>query len=122
MKALRRCSEDRYDFTYKDNISVFPIYAVKGGTPFGFCPGKASWFDHIHGLFRMLVLSAETGQLPYRGGLLEQPDWVINLLGWFVPYYKQYQFISRVKMVLGDGKETKTKGLNNGNNSRAIKR
>ena len=100
---LRRCKEDRMDFTYKDSLSVFPIYAIKGGTPFGFCPGKATWFHHIHGLFRALVLCAETGQSLYKGSVMDRPDWSVQLEAWFIPLYKQYQFASRAKMVLGDG-------------------
>lgn len=118
IKRLRRCNEDRYDFTYKDNVSIFPIYAVKGGTAYGFCPGKANWYPHIHGLFKLLMLCAETGTPPYVGGWMDQPDSVVELLGWFIPMYDQLKFIQRAKMILGDG--SKTKGLNHGDNNRGI--
>jgi len=120
IRKLRRCNEDKFDFTYKDNVSIFPIYALKEGTPYGFCPGKASWFPHIHGLFKMLVLVSETGQPPYDGGWMGQPDRLVAMLGWFVPMYDQMKFIQRAKMILGDG--SKTKGASHGNNNRRTDR
>lgn len=79
----------------------------KGGTQFGFCPGKATWDPEAINLFRVCVLSSEMKTLPFAGSLMEQPDWVIDLMSWFVPAYDNVKFASRARSVLGSGSATK---------------
>jgi hypothetical protein len=74
-----------------------------GGTQFGFCPAKASWDQEAMGLFRILVLAAETGTMYEAGGLTDQPDWFIELASWFVPLYKQRKLAAIANAFLGDG-------------------
>lgn len=80
-----------------------------GGTEYGYCPGKATWDNEAVNLFRIMATCVELKQLPYSGGMLDQPDWVVELLSWFAPRYDSSKFTSRARMVLGDGK--------NGNNN-----
>lgn len=105
VQELRRCHEDRFDFGPED-AAFFPIRVSDGGTLFGFCPGKATWYPDVAALYRMLSLVAETGTMPYEGGLMDQPDWIIELLGYFVPRYKAVQFSARARSILGNGKAT----------------
>ena len=104
IKTLRRCDDDREDFTDKDG-SAWPILLYTGGEPFGFCPAKVSWNHEAVMTFKLLILAAETGNINLiRGGIYDQPDWWIENLSWFVPKYKHTQFITRAKMILGDSK------------------
>jgi hypothetical protein len=88
------------DFT-SDDASLFPIYIEKGGQLYGFCPGKATWDASIAGLYQALVITAETGIMLEDGPLVEQADWWIELLAWFLPYYGDQKFWSRAKAILG---------------------
>ena len=102
IQKLRRCREDREDFTEAD-ASFFPMQIEKGGQTYGFCPAKATWDAEAIDLYRLLIVSAETGTMLDDGSLSAQsPDW-IELLAWFLPFYDQKKFISRVQLVLGDG-------------------
>jgi hypothetical protein len=110
IKNLRRCGEDREDFTEADG-SLWPIQLSEGGELFGFCPAKASWDVEICSQFNLLTIAAESGNvLLYDGCMLDQPTWWIEALTWFLPRYDQNKFISRAKMILGDGKKAKTTG------------
>lgn len=105
IKQLRRCQEDREDFTEKDG-SLWPIQIENGGELFGFCPGKASWDNEIIARYKILTIAAESGSINLcRGGINDQPDWWIDALSWFLPRYSSNQFSSRAKMILGDGKK-----------------
>lgn len=101
---MRRCREDRNDFTDADG-AIFPMYVEKGGETYGFCPGKATWDKEAVSLYRLLLVSAETGRMLDNGSLSDQADYWIDLLAWFLPFYDHQKFVSRVRMVLGDGKE-----------------
>jgi len=108
IKALRRCKEDREDFTAKD-ASFWPIYISPGGEPFSFCPGKATWDNEAMAIFKILTIAAESGNIELcAGGIYDQPDWWIEYLSWFLPRYSHHQFTSRAKMILGDGKKSAT--------------
>lgn len=109
MKTLRRCGEDREDFTSLDG-PFWPIQLFQGGELYSFCPGKASWDFETVSIFKLLILSSETGNINLVHGAIEdQPDWWLENVSWFIPKYKQIQFISRVKMILGDGKISNVK-------------
>jgi len=106
IKKLRRCGEDREDFT-KDDGPFWPIQLFQGGEQYGFCPAKAGWDSEILSIFKLLILAAETGNINLVAGAIEdQPSWWLDNAAWFIPKYKQIQFITRVKMVVGDGKVT----------------
>lgn len=97
---LRRCREDRLDFTEKD-ASFFPMVVERGGQLYGFCPGKATWDSNIAGIYQALVICAETGIMLEDGPLVDQSDWWVDLLSWFLPYYDDMKFWSRAKAILG---------------------
>jgi len=102
VKTIRRCGEDRDDFTEADG-SIWPMIIEPGGTQFGFCPAKAAWDGEALSVFRLLGLAAETGTLYEAGGLSNQPDWFIDLASWFIPLYKQRKLAMYAKAILGDG-------------------
>jgi hypothetical protein len=99
---MRRCRDERMDFTEKDDPSVFPIYVTKGSSMFSFCPGKATWDKDVVSVYRALKISAESGTMWGEGGISDQPEWWIELLAWFLPRYSDLRFYGRVKSVLGD--------------------
>jgi hypothetical protein len=106
VRKLRRCGDDREDFTKEDG-AFWPIQLYQGGELYGFCPAKATWDMEIVSVFKLLILSAETGNIVLvQGAIEDQPAWWLDQVSWFVPKYKQIQFISRVKMIIGDGKVT----------------
>lgn len=74
----------------------------QGGVPYGFCPGKATWDPAVAGLYRLLVIAAETGMMYESGGIAEQPAWWIDHLAWFLPAYDRAKFNGRVRQVLGN--------------------
>jgi len=77
----------------------------QGGELYGFCPAKAGWDSEVVSIFKLLIVASETGNiLLTHGGINDQPDWWVEQVSWFVPRYKQIQFVSRVKMIVGDGK------------------
>lgn len=96
-----RCAEPREDFTSEDDPQ-FPAYVTKGGTLYGYCPGKAQWDIESVTVFKMLVVAAETGCQYTAGALEDQPQWWIDLLYWFIPRYNNSKFTSRVKSIIGD--------------------
>jgi hypothetical protein len=97
---LRRCEEDRWDFTDKD-ASLFPIKLSDHGNAYGFCPAKVTWDNELIQLYQLLVLSFETKTMLTSGGIAEQPGWYIDLLGWFVNRYDQLKFYYRASSILG---------------------
>lgn len=92
------------------------MYIEKGGTLFGFCPGKSTWDPEAVSIYQALVICSETGIMLSEGSLSEQPDWWVELLSWFLPYYSDMKFYSRARAILGDG--TEKKGVKRGGNSR----
>lgn len=116
IQKLRRCREPRWDFTEKD-AAFWPMYVEKGGTLYNFCPGKATWDPEAAGVYQALVITAETGIMLEDGPLSEQPDWWIDLLSWFLPYYSDQKFFSRARAILGDG-SSKPKEVSRGSNRR----
>lgn len=89
------------------------MYVERGGTLYGFCPGKSTWDHEAAAIYQALVVTAETGIMLEDGPISQQPDWWIDLLGWFLPYYSDQKFYSRARAILGDGKEA-TRGGNGG--------
>lgn len=89
------------------------MYIERGGNLYDFCPGKATWDNEAVSIYKMLVISAESGIMLETGSLLEQPDWWVDLLSWFLPLYSDNKFYSRARAILGDGKAS-----TNGNNNR----
>lgn len=107
---LRRCQEDRWDFTAAD-ASFFPMRVNQGfGELYGFCPAKASWDSRTVAIYRALVLCAETGVQWKNDGIENQPAWWVELASWFVPAYNELRFTSRARMILGDNKKNKSAG------------
>jgi hypothetical protein len=102
-KRARRCEEDRWDFTEKDDPVVFPVYVRRTGELYGFCPGKVLKDSSINRLFRILMISAKTGVMLKEGAIEDQPDWFVELLSWFIPKLDSVTFNDKVRMVLGGG-------------------
>ena len=128
VQKLRRCREDRWDFTEKDG-SAWPMYVEPGGEMYGFCPAKAGWDPNLIRLFQLLLIATETGVMIERGGLRDQPSWWIEQLAWFATKYDSIKFASRMKSVLGDGTVRKAvgtalagRGSKNGGNKRVTPR
>lgn len=122
---LRRCREDRYDFTEKDNAAVFPIQLTKGGPTFGFCPAKILRDDPVAAdIYTTLVAILETGVWPKAGGIEDQDDYWVDMVAQFGPMRRTIEFSERFKMVAGSisGGNPKgggtTKGAKGGNNTR----
>lgn len=115
VQKLRRCHEDRWDFGEADG-AFWPIQISKGGELYSFCPGKATRDFEAVSLYNAVVLTAETGALWEGGGISNQPAWYMELVTYYVPLYNELRFISRAKMVLGDGK-----GAKDGNQQRSAK-
>jgi hypothetical protein len=107
VQKIRRCRENRWDFTAEDHM-IFPLRISEGGGLYGFCPGKVTWDHEAANLFEILVVAVEQKKLLVSGGIADQPGWFINMLAWFGPAYDQHKFISRAKMVLGDDKTSGT--------------
>lgn len=113
-QKLRRCHEDREDFTQADNGSVFPIMITPEGQQYGFCPSKATWDSTVSGIYNSLMICAETGNLWTAGGISEQPSWFVELLSMFILRYNDHKFYSRAQAILGDGKGQKAVGPTRG--------
>ena len=101
------------------------MYVEKGGSLYGFCPGKSTWDLEAQAVYQALVVSAETGIMLEEGSLSDQSDWWVDILSWFLPYYSDLKFYSRAKAILGDGSqkkknlvspETTTRGSSRGSN------
>lgn len=109
-KKLRRCQEDRFDFTSADNPSLFPIQLYKGGQYYGFCPAKATWPgpDSVVAKFQTLLVAAMSRQMLYAGGIMDQPAWFIETLSWFLPMYDQIIFMTKARAIVGDGKKLRS--------------
>lgn len=87
------------------------MYVNKGGSSFGFCPGKATWDLRASKILRLAILAAETGVMYQTGGLAEQPSWWVDLLSWFIPRYNTRKFDMRVESITsGLGTDAKTPG------------
>jgi hypothetical protein len=90
------------DFTDKDG-AAWPMYVSDPrGELYNFCPGKAQWDEEAKAIYRLLIISAETGTMLQAGGLEEQPEWWIELLSFFLVRYDQTKFYSRASAILGD--------------------
>lgn len=122
IQKLRRCREDRWDFTAEDNPAVFPISVKNGGASYGFCPAKSTWDLQTRQTFNILRISAETGQLFKSGGLVNQPEWFIELLADFLPLYDKLKFIGKAQMILGDGEKTKSNIVPTTSKGRQVKK
>lgn len=119
---LRRCREDRWDFTEED-ASFFPMYVQQGGDLYGFCPAKATWDSWTITMYKALLCATTTGTQWNSGGISEQPEWWVDLLSWFVTRYDMTNFTRKATMVLGDGDKHKSQGVGlNGNKQRAANR
>ena len=115
VQKLRRCRENRWDFTADDG-AIFPMYINKGGNLYGFCPSKVARDDQkTVRLFNLLILCHEYKVLPFGGDLVEQPEWVVDLLSDFAIKYDQMKFYSRMRDLF---KSDSKKVAPNGNKSR----
>lgn len=81
---------------------MWPMPVSKGGASFGFCPGKATWDPHVANVFRLLIVSAETGTMWEAGGISTQPVWFVEMLSWFLPRYNDLRFYKRATEILGE--------------------
>lgn len=120
-QEIRRCREERSDFTAQDSV-IFPMYVTKGGDMYGYCPGKATWDDTAAFVYQALVITAETGIMLEDGPISKQPGWWVDLLAWFLPYYSDSKFYSRASRIMGEYNSTNAdqkikKGSKSGRNN-----
>lgn len=80
------------------------MYINKNGEKYGFCPAKASWDHEVRALYEILLVSSETGQMLYDGGIANQPAWFIETLAWFAPVYDNLKFSTRFSGLFGSSK------------------
>lgn len=123
IQKLRRCQEDREDFT-EDDGQLWPIYLTPGGNPYSFCPGKATWDQDLNDVYRLMSLAAEISDLHLvHGGLVDQPEWWIEQMSWFLPAYNHHKFYARVRGIVGDERTLKqaqkAAGATHGGNNRS---
>jgi hypothetical protein len=123
VKKLRRCREDRENFTQKDG-ALWPMSVLKGGTTYGFCPAKSTWDHALVNWYNILVIVAETGQIPDGKPLVEQDAEFIEVLAWFLPRYQQLRFAQNAEIILGGSETSKKvgKGGNPRSNNKNIRR
>ena len=107
VKKLRRCEEDRFDFTKDDNTAIWPMYVNKGGPMFGFCPGKSTWDHDAVYIFSLVELAFYTRSLAFSGALFDQPSWYVDIISTFLPHYDQLRFNQRMKSMWGSGDSVK---------------
>lgn len=88
-------------------MTVFPIKIHEEGGLYGFCPAKATWDHEAISLYEIMTVATEQKALLNSGGIADQPGWFISMLSWFGPAYDRQKFVSRAKMVLGDGSDDK---------------
>ena len=88
------------DFTTEDG-PIWPMQVDDGGFLYSFCPAKATWDPMAREAFGILCLSLEMGCLYKDGGLIDQPDWYMQLITFFAPIYDKLKFAAKAQMVLG---------------------
>jgi len=62
-----------------------------------------TWDQEAISIFELMVVAVEQKAMLVEGGIANQPTWFISLLAWFGPAYEGLKFMSRVRMVVGDG-------------------
>jgi len=96
---VRRCKEDRWDFTDEDGGN-FPIQMTKGGPTFGFCPAKVLRDDlEAATIYQTLIAILETGTWPEEGGLNNQEHFWVELVSEFGPFRRSLEFQDRYSQV-----------------------
>ena len=108
IQKLRRCKEDRWDFTSEDG-PLWPMYVSSAdGELYGFCPAKSTWDSKLVDSYHELCLISELKVLPKAGGLDEQDGDLIEQLSWFLQKYDMVKYMRKVEMVMGsDDKNAK---------------
>lgn len=97
------------------------MYVQKGGELFGFCPAKATWDVSTVNHFNMLVIMAETGVMPYAGGLYDQPAGIVAELSWFITKYDMMKFAGKADMILGGDPQKIQSALSASNRSSPLR-
>lgn len=91
---------------------IFPIYiSSPKGELYGFCPSKATREPYLHRLMRVLMIASETGAMLKQGAQEDQPEWFIELLGWFIPRYDSVKFMSKASSIVGRSAKNDHKAL-----------
>jgi len=117
VQKIRRCREDRIDFTPKDG-SVFPIFLDdEYSMGFGFCPGKATWDARAMKLFETMQACLISKTLWAAGGIGDQPAWFVDIFKEFAPLYESL----KLKAQWGSSSED-TKKQSGSANNRAVGR
>jgi len=94
---LRRCEEDRWDFTEEEG--PFPILMTRGGQAFNFCPAKSTKDPETIEIYQMLVSILETGLWPNAGGIKDQDAEWVDLVATFGPMRRSLEFNERYNMI-----------------------
>jgi hypothetical protein len=100
---LRRCKEDREDFTNKDG-NFWPIQIEKGGGPsFSFCPGKATWSEDAAEAMRLIETTYFLKQPLFPGCFFDQPWWYGELIDECLPLYEIHRENAKQRQMWGGG-------------------
>jgi hypothetical protein len=102
VQKIRRCKEDRDDFTRSDG-SLWPMPIQKGGPSYGFCPGKATWSIEAAELLGIIELTYFTKSLYYPGSISEQPSWYVELIKDLLPFYESSKAAHKHSAMWGGG-------------------
>lgn len=100
---LRKCEDDREDFTKKDNPGLWPIRLSKGGPAFSFCPGKATWDHDAAEALRLLETTYFLGQPLFPGSFMEQPWWYAEFISEYLPVYDDMRENNKQRAMWGSG-------------------
>lgn len=109
-KKIRRCTEERWDFTSKDGKD-FPISLIKGTEGHSFCPSKLHRDDPAFVLYcHQLYVAYKTGNLP-KGRSTDMMDaQTLTDLQFFIKHWEslaESEKFNRLGMMLGGGDEGK---------------
>lgn len=86
-KKQRKCQEIGFD-----NLKVVK-QVDEYGTKVHFCPGKATWYEHIVKLYQDCKLTYHTGILPKAGGMENQSSDFVDALYVFSEKWENRKYI-----------------------------
>jgi hypothetical protein len=83
------------------------MYISKGGSPYSFCPGKATWSHEAANLMSMVEITYLTRSLFFPGSISEQPAWYVELISQILPLYESSKSAQRQNAMWGGGGDAK---------------
>lgn len=83
----RRCGERGFE-----NLSRKPMKVGEGSLAYPFCPGKATWYAEITELFEPCRVALETGIMPKRGSMEDQPELFVTVFPVFLERWRDRHY------------------------------